>query len=414
MDAEIITIGSELLLGQIANTNAQFLSKELALLGINVYYHTVVGDNDQRLKKIIHLAQERSDLVIFTGGLGPTKDDLTKETIAEYLGTELVINEEALAKITSFFKRINRHMTENNRKQAIVLKGARILNNRRGLAPGMVYSHRGTIFMLFPGPPRELQPMFLEEARPYLMSTGHVSERIISRVLHFFGIGESQLETELEDLIANQSNPTIAPLAGDGEVRLRLTAKSGTDEEAIKLLDGCEAKILERVGHYFYGYDNTSLPLELTKSLENHQLRLASAESLTGGLFSKLLTDTAGTSKVFNGGIVSYTNDVKRKLLDVPEKLLETEGAVSRRCAEKMADHVRLVTNADIGISFTGVAGPENSEGKPVGTVFIGISERDKETTVYSLNLVGSRKGIRQRAVNYGFYYLLRHIKKGE
>ena len=414
MNAEIVSVGSELLLGQICNTNAQFLSKELAVLGVNVFYHTVVGDNRDRLKKVIAQAQSRSELIIITGGLGPTKDDLTKETLAEMLGTSLVIHEDALKRIASFFKRINRTMTENNRKQALVLKDAHIFENKNGLAPGMAYEHNGILYMLFPGPPKELQPMFLEEGQAYLIRTGRVSEQIISRVLRFFEIGESQLEAEIEDLIDKQTNPTIAPLAADGEVTLRLTAKSRTKDEAAQLLDQLEKVIFERVGDYFYGYDDTSLPLEVKKWLEKKHYRLACAESLTGGLFAKSMTDLPGASEVFNGGVVSYTNHVKTGLLGVPETVIEKEGAVSAACAEHMAEQIRLLTDSDIGVSFTGVAGPEKSEGKEVGTVYIGISEEAKAAKAYVLQLAGSRKSIRKRAVLFGYYYLLKHVKKGE
>lgn len=259
MNAEIIAVGSELLLGQIANTNAQFLSKQLAEIGINVYYHTVVGDNPARLADVIKISQSRSDLIIFTGGLGPTKDDLTKETIAKMLDKQLVFDEDALHSIEDYFKRTNRHMTENNKKQALVIDGSTILPNDHGMAPGMALEVNKITYMLFPGPPKELNPMFLSYGAPFLLESLGVVERIESRVLRFFGIGESQLETELEDLIDNQTNPTIAPLAGDGEVTIRLTAKHSSLEAANQLLDETEAEILKRVGPFLYGYDSTSL-----------------------------------------------------------------------------------------------------------------------------------------------------------
>lgn len=410
VNAEIISVGSELLLGQICNTNAQFLSKELAILGINVYYHTGVGDNPERLKKIITQAQERSDLIILTGGLGPTKDDLTKDVLAELLNTKLVYNQEALNSIEAYFKRVNRIMTENNRKQALVIKDSHVLVNKTGMAPGMAYSHEGKIYILLPGPPKELQPMFLDEVRPFLHEQGIISNFILSRVLRFYGIGEAQLEADIEDLIDSQTNPSIAPLAGDGEVTLRLTAKSKTEKESEKLLDEMEKTILDRVGRYFYGYDNTSLPIEVSKLLSKKNLRLACAESLTGGLFAQLLTQVSGAGMIFNGGIVSYTNEVKNKVLNVPQKILDEEGAVSSECAEAMAENVRKILNADIGISFTGVAGPTKSEGKEVGTVFIGISFKNEETVIYPLNLIGSRDAIRSRSAYNGFYYLLKHL----
>src|SRR5690606_16442668 len=309
MNAEIIAVGSELLLGQIANTNAQFLSKQLAEIGINVYYHTVVGDNPARLADVIKISQSRSDLIIFTGGLGPTKDDLTKETIAKMLDKQLVFDEDALHSIEDYFKRTNRHMTENNKKQALVIDGSTILPNDHGMAPGMALEVNKITYMLFPGPPKELNPMFLSYGAPFLLESLGVVERIESRVLRFFGIGESQLETELEDLIDNQTNPTIAPLAGDGEVTIRLTAKHSSLEAANQLLDETEAEILKRVGPFLYGYDSTSLVSEVMNKLKSTKLTIASAESLTGGLFTEDLTNLAGSSAVVKGGIVCYTNE---------------------------------------------------------------------------------------------------------
>ncbi|MFA8438703.1 competence/damage-inducible protein A [Pueribacillus sp. YX66] len=413
-NAEIISVGSELLLGQILNTNAQFLSKELALLGINVYHHTAVGDNAYRMKNVIQNAQERANFIILTGGLGPTKDDVTKQTLAKLLQAELVYDKDALTKIMNYFKKANRTMTENNRKQALVIKGAHVLENKTGMAPGMVYVHNEIIYILLPGPPHELQPMFLNEVKPFLHKQGYLSHFIISRVLRFYGIGESQLESELEDLIENQTNPTIAPLATRGEVTIRLTARGKTEKEVNELLDKEEKKVLERTGRYFYGYDSTSLPLEVSKLLEQKNLRIASAESLTGGLFSQLLTKVSGAGSIFNGGIVSYTDEVKENILQVPRDILQRDGAVSSNCALKMAENVRDLLQADIGISFTGVAGPSKSENKEIGTVFIGLAFKKEPTVVYPLNLVGSRDTIRKSSANYGFYYLLKHLKKGE
>ncbi|MEH7234700.1 competence/damage-inducible protein A [Bacillus sp. JJ1562] len=407
MNAEIIAVGSELLLGQIANTNAQFLSKQLAELGINVYFHTVVGDNPDRLEDVIKISQSRSNLIIFTGGLGPTKDDLTKETIARILGKQLVLDETALHSIEDFFKKTNRHMTENNKKQALVLEGSEILPNDHGMAPGMGLEADQITYMLFPGPPKELNPMFLSYGAPFLLKSLGVVERIESRVLRFFGIGESQLETEIEDLIDNQTNPTIAPLASDGEVTLRLTAKHSSLEVANKLLDETEEQILKRVGKFLYGYNLTSLVTELMNKLIEAKLTIASAESLTGGLFAEELTNLAGSSAVVKGGVVCYTNEVKEHILQVKNETLETDGAVSISTAQQLAENVRKLLNSDIGISFTGVAGPSESEGKSVGTVYIGISYLDQPTKVYPLQLAGSRQGIRTRTVKYGFYYLL-------
>lgn len=410
LNAEIIAVGSELLLGQIANTNAQFLSQQMAELGINVYFHTVVGDNALRLQKAIEIAQTRANLIIFTGGLGPTKDDLTKETIARILQRELVIDEESLRSIEEYFARTNRTMTENNKKQALVLKGAEVLKNEHGMAPGMVVTIDDITYMLLPGPPKEMQPMFLKYGRPLLMNRLERQERIESRVLRFFGIGESQLETEIEDFIDGQSNPTIAPLAGDGEVTLRLTAKHHSAVEAKKSLDKIEKAILERVGHYFYGYNDDTLFTKVIEQLKRNNKTIAAAESLTGGRFLAELTAISGASEVVRGGIVCYTNEVKEHVLRIPHSVLETDGAVSEPCAKLLAEHVRTLCRADIGVSFTGVAGPSSLEGKPVGTVYVGIAMDGRETEVYSLTFGGDRETIRTRTAKYGCFAVLKKL----
>ena len=414
MNAEIIAVGSELLLGQIVNTNARFLSQQLAGLGINVYFHTVVGDNQGRLKSAIEMAEKRADLIIFTGGLGPTKDDLTKETIARHLGKELVIDEKALVSIELFFQRTNRVMTENNRKQALVLRGAHILPNDHGMAPGMVLESNGHSYMLLPGPPKELEPMFIQYGCQVLSDQNKTNEKIVSRVLRFFGIGEAALETEILDLIDAQSNPTIAPLAGDGEVTLRLTAKHVDEKKAQSMLDDIENTINKRVGAFLYGYDNTSLLEEVMKILKTRQLTITAAESLTGGLFQQGLTAISGASSVFSGGVVCYSNHVKQQLLQVRQETLDTHGAVSEQCAKELAENASKIFKTDIGISFTGVAGPEELEGKPVGTIYIGIAMKGRTTLVEKITLSGTREANRNRAVKFGSYFLLRMLKESQ
>ncbi|WP_353855688.1 competence/damage-inducible protein A [Bacillus sp. Bos-x628] len=409
--AEIIAVGSELLLGQITNTNAQYISKQLAEIGVNVYYHTAVGDNPERLKQAIRVAQERSNLIIFSGGLGPTKDDLTKETIANMLGKELVLNEEAFESIQDYFQKTGRNMSPNNRKQALVLEGSEVLVNRFGMAPGMFIQEGDTFYILLPGPPSELHPMFENEAKPLISEKLGLKEKIVSVVLRFFGIGESQLETDLEDLIDAQTNPTIAPLAADGEVTLRLTAKHENEKETERLLKETESQILERVGEYFYGYGDTSLVREVSKALHTHEKTVAAAESFTGGMFSEWLTDLEGASSIFNGSVVCYTNQVKQHVVGCREETLSTHGAVSKECAFELAEGVRKLTGSDIGISFTGVAGPDIQEGQPVGKVFIGLSTKD-QTDVFEWVFTGSRSGIRKRAVKYGLHHLLTLLKE--
>jgi len=414
MKAEIIAVGSELLLGQIANTNAQFISQQLADIGIDVYHHVVVGDNGGRLGFALEEARKRSDIIILSGGLGPTKDDLTKETVAQFLGRELVYDDPSLEQILQFFANRKKPMTENNKKQALVIKGAHVFMNHHGLAPGMAVEQDGKIYILLPGPPKELYPMFRELAKPYLLQKQGIHSFIKSRVLCFFGIGESQLEHDLIDLIMNQSNPTLAPLAKDGEVTLRLSVKHNDVEEAEKLLDELEAEVINRVGKHLYGYGETSLYKELHQALSKKNQTVAAAESLTGGLFSEQMTALSGASNIFLGSIVSYATKVKRDVLHVDEAILSSVGAVSEETAKAMAEEARKLCSADWGVSFTGVAGPDKQEGKDVGTVYIGISQAGEEPVAYSLHLSGTREDIRVRTAKYGCYYLLKQLKKVE
>ncbi|KSU85135.1 nicotinamide-nucleotide amidase [Fictibacillus enclensis] len=413
MNAEIIAVGSELLLGQIANTNAQFISSELAEAGINVFYHSVVGDNPGRLETVIQNAQTRSNLIIFTGGLGPTKDDLTKETIAAVLGKQLVYDVEAMEGIELYYKRTGRTMTENNRKQALVLEGADVLPNKNGMAPGMALEAGGITYMLLPGPPKEMRPMFRNFGITYLTAKLPGVEPIVSRVLRFFGIGESLLEATLQDIIDEQTNPTVAPLAGSHEVTLRLSAKFKDIHMANIQLDLLEERINERVGEFLYGYGETSLTETTAEYLKSSNLTVSSAESLTGGWFGQQLTELPGSSAFYKGSVVCYSNEMKEKLLDVSPDVLASHGAVSPDTAKQMADNVRKLTGSDIGISFTGVAGPDKSEGKEPGTVFIGLSDKNG-TEVFSLSLSGSRASIRERSVKHGLFFLLTKVKKGQ
>lgn len=410
MNAEIIAVGSELLLGQIANTNGKFLSKQLAEIGINVYFHTVVGDNSERLQSVIEIAESRADFIIFTGGLGPTKDDLTKETIARHLGKNLVFDNNALTAIQAYFSKTGRVMTENNKKQALILEHADVLANDHGMAPGMILSLKDKTYMLLPGPPKELEPMFLTYGFKKLMEKLDKQERIESKVLRFFGIGESLLETKIDDLLENQTNPTIAPLAGDGEVTLRITAKHESKEICDQLISEVETEIMKRVGDFYYGSDQTSLIKELVKELTARGMSIAAAESLTGGMFQEQLTTIPGAGKVFKGGIVSYTNDAKSNLLQIRDETISGYGVISEQCAIEMAENIRTQLDTDVGISFTGVAGPDEQEDKPVGTVFIGVAFRNGNTKVEKLNLSGSRAQIRIRSVKYGCHYLLNHL----
>ncbi len=412
MNAEIIAVGSELLLGQICNTNAQFLSRRLAEMGINVFYHTVAGDNAERLRAVISRAAERSDTIILTGGLGPTKDDLTKDVVAEVIGQRLTLDSEAMGRIKEYYRKTGKTMTPNNEKQALVFEKGTVFPNDNGMAPGMAAETGGKLFLLLPGPPRELTPMFDRYAAPFLHSKLDGTEKIESTVLRFFGIGESSLETEIEDLIDAQSNPTIAPLAAEGEVTLRLTAKHASLDEARKMNGSLKEDILGRVGDYYYGDDRASLAQVAFSLLLEKNMTVSAAESLTGGMFTGALTDYPGASKAVAGGIVAYNNKLKEKLLDVPFGVLETDGAVSESCAASMAENVRLILGSDIGVSFTGNAGPSGSEGKPAGLVYVGVACNGRPAVVHKLNLAGTRDMIRSRTVKHGLFELIQELKK--
>ncbi|MFC5603131.1 competence/damage-inducible protein A [Sporosarcina koreensis] len=411
MKAEIIAVGSELLLGQITNTNAAFISARLAEVGIDVYYHTVVGDNPNRLEDAITIAQKRADLIIFSGGLGPTKDDLTKETIAKMLGTELESDHAALLAIEAYFKRTGRTMTENNKKQALVLAGSTVLTNNFGMAPGMALEKNGKCYILLPGPPHEMEPMFETEAIPYLLGTSGKREVIVSRVLKFYGIGEAELEYRVQSILEKQTNPTVAPLASPDSVILRLTAKADTNEAAQKLIAPVELEIRSLVGQFIYGTDDDTLSSKAAELLVGNKLTISAAESLTAGLFMAELADVPGISSSLKGGVVVYDEDAKMRQLDIPGTLLDEYGVVSSECATALARNVKRKFGSDIGVGLTGAAGPDPHDGKPVGTVWIGIAFQDEEVKTFKLDLSGSRNANRKRAARFALYYLIKEMK---
>ena len=401
MHAEIIAVGTEILLGQIVDTNTRLVGQVLADLGIDVYYQTVVGDNEVRMKAAIDLAAKRSDLVILTGGLGPTKDDLTKQVVAAYLGKQLVEDEAAMLKIKRHFEISQRKMTANNRLQALYIEGSKPLANETGLAVGDFYqAEQGPDFMLLPGPPSELRPMLFKVALPLLKQAYRQDQLLSSRVLRFFGIGESQLASQLDDLIENQTNPTIAPYAKDNEVTLRLTASAKNEQEAQALLDELESKIAKRCGQYLYGYgdDNSLAQVVMTKLREKH-LTITAAESLTGGQLQAALTSIPGASQAFMGGFVTYANYAKEKLLAIPAEVIDKHGSVSEQTAILMAEQAKQKLGADVGVSLTGVAGPDSLEGQPVGTVWIGIAYRNKAGYAQKFHFPRQRKYVQARAV---------------
>ncbi|MCJ0931136.1 competence/damage-inducible protein A [Virgibacillus halodenitrificans] len=408
---EIIAVGTELLLGQIANTNAQWLSQQLAKYGLNVYYHGVVGDNLARVEETFRSAHERSDIIIVTGGLGPTDDDLTREGFQRISNLRIVEDQPAMEKIISYFKKQNTEMTPNNRKQARIFEGAHVLDNKMGMAPGMIVSFEKKTWIFLPGVPREMKYLAENEVFPYLQEMTGQSDIIKSTVLKFIGIGESRLEHELYDLIKNQSNPTIAPLAQNDGVVIRLTVKAKADEEADKLLDLTKQKILGKIGRYHYGTDEQTVEEELIRLLKQAGKKIAAAESLTGGKFTERLVSVEGASQVCRGGIICYDAKMKSDLLGVSNEVIRSFGTVSKECALEMAENAWKRTDSDFGIGFTGVAGPGQMENKPVGTVFITVSDREGKHVVQEYSFQGDRTAIRSKAVLKGFEILFNYIK---
>jgi len=370
--AELIAVGTELLLGNIANTNAQFLSAELSTLGINVFYHTVVGDNPERLQKAVEIAKTRADIIITTGGLGPTCDDLTKQTLAASFGKELHYHKPSAERMESYFQRLGRPITENNYQQVMLPEGCRVLDNDRGTAPGCSFSSDGCLVIMLPGPPSECLAMFEQQVAPLLreLSDG----MIVSRTLRVYGIGESAAEALLREQMNSLQNPTLAPYAKGGEVELRITAKAETEEAARALIAPVEEEVRRILGDKIYGADVPSLEAVCFAQLQAAGLTLGTAESCSGGLVAKRITDLAGASKVFLGGIVSYANSAKTQLLGVSQELLDTNGAVSAEVAVAMAKGARAALGCDLAVSTTGVAGPgEDERGNPPGLVFVAL-----------------------------------------
>lgn len=411
MKAEIVAVGTELLLGQVVNTNATFLSEELADLGIEVYYHTVVGDNLQRLLDVLNEAEQRSDLIVLCGGLGPTEDDLTKEGVALHIQRELVQDAEGMAKLLEFFRFSQREMTPNNLQQALIIEGGISIPNPTGLAVGTLVTERDTSYLLLPGPPSELKPMVFQHVRPLLQELFPSKEQLMSRVLRFYGIGESQLVTDLKELIDHQTNPTLAPYAKPNEVTLRLTAKTASKEEGERMLQQLEEQVLAISGEFFYGYgDENSLEETTVRLLTEKGRTIAAAESLTAGLFQSMVGNVSGASKVLKGGFVTYSAEMKTELLGIPKSLIEEHGTVSEACATAMAEHTLQQTGADMAISFTGSAGPEALEGQPPGTVWIGLAEKGKEPTAELYHFSRDRQYVRYSAAMRGLDMIRRAV----
>ena len=406
--AEIVSIGTEMLLGELVDTNTAWLSSRLAALGVAIYRHTTVGDNRQRIIAALLEAASRADLVITTGGLGPTSDDLTNECLAMAAGREMVERAEAREHVDEMFRRFGRKPTASNYKQALFPEGARLIPTPAGTAMGAMLELDGALVATLPGVPTEMKTMFEETLEPLIRE--RTEGAIVSRTLWFVGMGESALAEKVQDLL-DASDPTVAPLAGQGKVRLRITARAATPEEAQKKIEPVEEEILGRLGDYYYGADSETIEGAVGRLLEERSATLALAESCTGGLLAKRLTDAAGASAYFSEGFVTYSNESKERLLGVPHETLVEHGAVSEAVAREMAEGARKASGADYALSVTGVAGPDGgTEEKPVGLVFVGISDANG-TVAEKIDLTAwsrSRDAIRERSANRAFD-LLRH-----
>lgn len=398
MTVEIICVGTELLLGNIVNTNAAYLAEKCAGLGLSCYYQSVVGDNAERLKDAIQTAVDRSDIIILSGGLGPTEDDLTKETAAEVMGKKLVLDEASREAIEAYFKQRGMAATDNNWKQALVPEEAIVLPNHNGTAPGVIITDEDTHVILLPGPPNELIPMFEESVAPYLdkLEPGV----IYSQTVKLCGVGESKAETMVKDLIDAQTNPTIATYAKTGEVHIRVTAKADTVKDAKKLIKPVVKELKSRFGYDVYSTEeDVTLEKAVADLLQANELTVTCAESCTGGLLSARLINVPGISDVYKCGCVTYANKAKRKLLGVKKSTLQKHGAVSSQTAEEMAKGAALAYKADVSVAITGIAGPDGgSEEKPVGLVYIACSVKGK-VTVQKYQFVGNRSKVRESAV---------------
>ena len=396
MKAEIITVGTEILLGDILNTNCRYLSRELAAMGIEMYYQITVGDNEERLLKTLEESLNRSDIVICTGGLGPTEDDITKEVCAKYFGYELELHKPSLDAMIERFKHMNRVPTKNNEKQAYFPKEAYILKNDNGTAPGCIMEKEGKMIVVLPGPPREMESMFENYVKPYLSKL--TDDVIESEVLRIIGVGESKVENDILDIIDSQTNPTIATYAKGYECTLRITAKAKSVEEAKELIKPMSDEMKRRFGQSLYATGETSIEEVVSKMLVENNLKIAVAESCTGGMVSASLINYPGISSVFMEGCVTYSNEAKMKSLGVKKETLDVYGAVSDKCAKEMASGVAARYNTNIGIATTGIAGPGGgTDEKPVGLVYFGIYINGKVISKkYVFN--GDRQGVRERA----------------
>lgn len=398
MVVELISVGTEILLGNIVNTNAAFLSEKCAGLGLSCYYQSVVGDNEERLCRTIQTALDRSDIVILSGGLGPTQDDLTKECVAKVLGKKLVLDEHSRQRIEDYLTGRGYRITDNNWKQAYAPEGAIIVDNENGTAPGLIVPAEGKHILLLPGPPNELVPMFENQMMPYL---NNLEPGIISSItVKLCGVGESQVETDILDMIEKQTNPTIAPYAKTGEVHLRVTAKAETEQEAYEMMQPVIRELQNRFGKHIYSLDEkVTLEKALVDMLIEKELTIGTVESCTGGMISARLTNVPGVSAVLKNCFVTYSNKAKMKLVGVKKETLEKHGAVSKQVAKEMAKGLANLHKTDVAIAVTGIAGPDGgSAEKPVGLVYIACHVCGV-TTVKKYHFSGNRNKIRENTV---------------
>ena len=413
--AEILCVGTELLIGDIVNTNAAYLSRRLATMGIGVYRQAVVGDNSARLAEDVRAALSRADLVIMSGGLGPTYDDLTKETVAAVFGRRMEMHAPSLARIEQYFAARGYVMTENNKKQAMMPVGATVFDNDYGTAPALALENeQGQVVVMLPGPPRELEPLFREQVEPYLHT--RCEAVMFSRNLHIIGMGESMVDTVLPRALLHSENPTVAPYCATGEVRLRVTARAASSDEAMALCDEMVEKLKATpVWPYVYGVDVPSPEAALVAALAARGMTLSVAESCTGGLIAKRLTDIPGCSAVVAGGAVTYQTREKTAVLGVSAELIEREGVVSEAVARAMAEGARARFDTDVAIATTGYAGPGGgTEAQPVGTVYVAISAPHGTICKrYAMSAKRDRAYIRELAATYAFSDALGFLREG-
>ncbi|RHT59507.1 competence/damage-inducible protein A [Clostridium sp. AM29-11AC] len=410
MVVELVSVGTELLLGNIVNTNARYLSEKCAMLGLNVYYQTTVGDNEERLSEVIRTALNRSDIVVLNGGLGPTEDDLTKETCAKVMGLPLVKDAHTEERLKEYYRgRKKEELPDSNWKQALIPEGAVVFDNENGTAPGLVVEKDGKTAILLPGPPGELYPMVEKQLCPYLQNKN--SDVILSQMIKICGYGESKVEEMILDLIDKQTNPTLATYAKLKEVHLRVTARAASEEEAKKLLKPVVKEIKKRFGDAVYTTDeNETLQDAVVKLLKKHELTVTTAESCTGGLLAGTLVSVPGVSDVFKEGFVTYSNKAKRRHLDVSKSTLRKYGAVSAQTAKEMAKGGVFATDADVCVAITGLAGPDGATPeKPVGLVYIACYMNDK-VQVEEFHFKGDRQKIREQSVVQALDLLRRSI----